>query len=158
MKISSDSLFSQVLCLAVLLFGTLLTFVNYFRASKIADVALSLEAPSLETAANNSYETVRAITEIHTRPFNFDYEDVVEEEAIPQAPEIFLRAVIVSGRANRALIDLGKTKGLIIKKGDDIPGGLGQVVRIDPTGITVRANGYEYIYELSKIELIKSMR
>ena len=77
----------------------------------------------------------------------------------PTAPEgIFVKAIMSSGKSAKAVVDAGDLKGLVVRRGDKLPGELGQVVRIKSNGITVRANKRDFDYNVSKIELIKGMR
>ncbi len=77
----------------------------------------------------------------------------------PIAPEgIFVKAIMSSGKSAKAVVDAGDLKGLVVSRGDKLPGELGRVVRIRSNGITVRANKRDFDYNVSKIELIKGMR
>ena len=79
-----------------------------------------------------------------------------EEVAAPAG--IFVKAIMTSGKTSKAVVDAGDVKGLVVRRGDKLPGELGQVVRIKSNGITVRANKHDFDYEVAKIELIKGMR
>lgn len=57
----------------------------------------------------------------------------------PAAPEILVRAVMLTDKSARAIIDTAAEKNKIIKRGENIDG-LGRVTRIRRNGITVRIN------------------
>ena len=86
------------------------------------------------------------------------------QEATQQAQEvtaptgILVKAIMTSGKSNFAVVDAADVKGLVVRRGDKLPGELGRVVRIKSNGITVRANKHDFDYEVAKIELIKGMR
>ena len=83
-------------------------------------------------------------------------QDVTEEPTAPTG--IFVKAIMSSGKSAKAVVDAGDLKGLVVRRGDKLPGELGRVVRIKSNGITVRANKRDFDYDVPKIELIKGMR
>lgn len=51
---------------------------------------------------------------------------------------VSVRAVMVSDKTKIAVIDAGGKKGVIVRPGQELPGGFGHVVRIKSNGLTVR--------------------
>ncbi len=45
---------------------------------------------------------------------------------------------MLSDKSKIAIVDTGGKKGVIIRVGSELPGGVGRVVRIKPNGLTVR--------------------
>lgn len=52
--------------------------------------------------------------------------------------EVFVRAVMLSDKDKIAVVDTGGKRGVIIRPGQELPGGAGRVVRIKSNGLTVR--------------------
>ena len=52
--------------------------------------------------------------------------------------EVFVRAVMLSDKDKIAVVDAGGKRGVIIRPGQELPGGAGRVVRIKSNGLTVR--------------------
>lgn len=52
--------------------------------------------------------------------------------------EVAVRAVMVSDKDKIAVVDAGGKRGVIIRPGQELPGGAGRVVRIKSNGLTVR--------------------
>lgn len=52
--------------------------------------------------------------------------------------EVFVRAVMLSDKNKIAVVDAGGKKGIIVRPGQELPGGVGRVVRIKTNGLTVR--------------------
>ena len=118
----------------------------------------------------------QAITAAHTKPFNTEgynemgLEDLGEDkiqlsennlmtasgEIKPaeeeQKPEIFVRAIMTSGKKRTAVIDTGEEKGVLIRRGSLLPNDLGRVTKIRANGINARINGREVTYDLAEIE------
>ena len=118
----------------------------------------------------------RLIASAHTNPFNTEgYNDMgledlgesrinstgnnfmtASEDVQPadefQPPQILVRAVIMSGKKQAAVIDMEEEKGILIRRGDMLPYDLGRITKIRADGITARIDGHEVKYELSEIE------
>ena len=76
-----------------------------------------------------------------------DFVDSVNATASNPAPEqnqkeevheVFVRAVMLSDKDKIAVVDAGGKRGVIIRPGQELPGGAGRVVRIKSNGLTVR--------------------
>ena len=52
--------------------------------------------------------------------------------------EVAVRAVMLSDKNKIAVVDAGGKKGVIVRPGSELPGGIGRVVRIKSNGLTVR--------------------
>ncbi|MBQ7196567.1 MAG: hypothetical protein IJS40_04070 [Synergistaceae bacterium] len=112
------------------------------------------------------------INAAHTRPFNIDgynemgLEDLGEavkpedqlpdgataENAEEKEPEIFVRAVMTSGKTHAAILDFGEEKGYLARRGNELPNALGRVIKITPKSITVRRDRKTYTYEVARLE------
>lgn len=83
-----------------------------------------------------------------TGPTGDNFVDSVNATASNPAPahdkqkeevhEVFVRAVMLSEKDKLAVVDAGGKKGVIIRPGQELPGGAGRVVRIKSNGLTVR--------------------
>ena len=73
------------------------------------------------------------------------------EEVAPQAPAIIVKAVMLSGKNARAVIDTPTEKNKIIKRGEKLEG-LGRVVRIKRRSITLRDGRQEFVYEIPELK------
>ena len=82
-----------------------------------------------------------------TGPTGDDFVDSVNATASNPAPaqnqkeevhEVFVRAVMLSDKDKIAVVDAGGKRGVIIRPGQELPGGAGRVVRIKSNGLTVR--------------------
>jgi hypothetical protein len=60
------------------------------------------------------------------------------QEQPQEVYEVFVRAVMLSDKTKIAVIDAGGKKGVIVRLGQELPGGFGRVVRIKSNGLTVR--------------------
>ena len=112
------------------------------------------------------------INAAHTKPFNIDgynemgLEDLGEaekpedklpdgtlaENAEEKEPEIFVRAVMTSGKTRAAILDFGEERGYLAKRGKELPNALGRVIKITPKSITVRRDRKLYTYEVARLE------
>ena len=60
------------------------------------------------------------------------------EQKQEEVHEVFVRAVMLSDKDKIAVVDAGGKRGVIIRPGQELPGGAGRVVRIKSNGLTVR--------------------
>ena len=120
-------------------------------------------AKTVGTMRKGGEAIANAISEMNTSPFNIEeyneygLEDLsgVSEfapEAVPEheehRQEVYIKALMISGRTRYAIIDYANARGAVIRQGQELPGGGGRVVRITSEGITVRENGKEYTYSV----------
>ena len=61
-----------------------------------------------------------------------------QEQQKQQEVQVSVKAVMLSDKSKIAIVDAGGKKGVIIRVGSEIPGGVGRVVRIKSNGLTVR--------------------
>ena len=110
-----------------------------------------------------------AIAARHSKPFNIDgYNEMglenlgeggeilsqgdstiqIPGETSPGEPEILVKAVMLSQKTARAIIDTATEKNKIIKRGENIEG-FGRVTRIRSKGITVRINRQDVDFNIA---------
>lgn len=104
-----------------------------------------------------------SINEMNSRPFNLDgVEDLnnlvdfvpdlqpAQQAQQEERRDLLVRAVMVSGRTKFAVIDYAGDKGKVVRQGQKLPDGGGNIVRITPEGITVRTESkQEFTYTLN---------
>ena len=125
---------------------------------KIADVAATVNA-----MRNGGLAIAESLNGMNRRLFNLDgfdtsgmenlsgtrdsFVDTVNATHSNPAPtqeqpqevhEVAVRAVMLSDKDKIAVVDAGGKKGIIVRPGQELPGGAGRVVRIKLTGLTVR--------------------
>ena len=67
-------------------------------------------------------------------------------------PEIFVRAVMMTGDTRAAVLDLAEEKGWMVRRGTELPNGFGRVTNITTNKVVIRRNRKNYEYRLEKIE------
>ena len=128
---------------------------------KIAEVAAAVN-----TMRNGGLAIAESMNGMNRRLFNIDgfndfgmedisgtgtgtgdsFVDAVNATASNPAPtqqeqqevQLSVKAVMLSDKSKIAIVDTGGKKGVIIRVGSELPGGVGRVVRIKPNGLTVR--------------------
>ena len=128
---------------------------------KIAEVAAAVN-----TMRNGGLAIAESMNGMNRRLFNIDgfndfgmedisgtgtgtgdsFVDAVNATASNPAPtqqeqqevQLSVKAVMLSDKSKIAIVDTGGKKGVIIRFGSELPGGVGRVVRIKPNGLTVR--------------------
>lgn len=128
---------------------------------KIAEVAAAVN-----TMRNGGLAIAESMNGMNRRLFNIDgfndfgmedisgtgtgtgdsFVDAVNATASNPAPtqqeqqevQLSVKAVMLSDKSKIAIVDTGGKKGVIIRVGSELPGGVGRVVRIKSNGLTVR--------------------
>lgn len=75
----------------------------------------------------------------------------IQDGTIPQeaqAPEITVKAVMMSGGSALAVIDTPADKGIIVRNGSYLPDRSARVTRINSSGISIRFNGRNIDYSV----------
>lgn len=134
-------------------------------------------AHAVQEMKQGSEAIAATIAAKHTKPFNIDgynemgLEDLGEgKDAFPNgdsdtikisgevlpgeynsaAPEILVKAVMLSEKSSRAIIDTATEKNRIVKRGENIDG-LGRVTRIRSKGITVRIDKKNIDFDIAAL-------
>ncbi len=94
----------------------------------------------IREAGNNLANEIYAMNQ---KLFN-DYEYITPENISVTPPEIRIRAIMLAGKYQRAMIDTENTKGLIVKPGEKVSGG--RILRIRSDGIILKINNVEIFY------------
>ena len=94
----------------------------------------------IREAGNNLANEIYAMNQ---KLFN-DYEYIIPENISVNPPEIRVRAIMLAGKNQRAMIDTENIKGLIVKPGEKISGG--RILRIRSDGIILKINNVEVFY------------
>ncbi len=75
-----------------------------------------------------------------------------EITAQPQPGSVIVRMIMLADDGEKlAVIDVGGLKGLVVRRGDMLPGGAVRIAAIKNNGITVIFNKQEFNYEVSEI-------
>lgn len=122
--------------------------------------AIGLEALDSENGRDITRLGAIAAMAGNTASLDVDLQEVQQEpqEEVIAPTGILVKAIMTKGKNSTAVVDAGNVKGLVVRRGDDLPNELGKVVRVKSNGITIRTNEHDFDYEVSKIELIKGMR
>lgn len=108
-----------------------------------------------------------SMTAMNRRLFNTDIENIngtdnmtLAENGnlnLPEAPviqeitppEIEVKAVMLTGRNRLAVINTPNNTGLIVKRGNKLPGGLGRITAINRDSVTLSYEKRNFVYSLS---------
>ena len=139
---------------------------NDAALQRIADLAQTVDA-----MRNVGSSLAGAMDRLHHMPFNLDPEsnplDVVGDSVpgavnVPSAPEtprqipVKVKMIMTADNGDRiAVVDAGGVKSLVLRRGDEIPGG-GFVRSIRPDGITVIIDKQEVKYDVPEIPMYNS--
>ena len=152
------------------LFQTPVASRNDAAIQRVVDLARTID--TMRSAGSSIAATISGI---HNMPFNTDPEtiidpfdtapipaDVPQVQEAPSVAPMTVRMIMTADDGQRiAVVDAGGKKAVVLRRGDEIPGGGGFVRAIRPDGITVIVNKQEVKYEVPEIPIfteIKSTR
>lgn len=133
-------------------------------------------AQTVDTMRSAGRSIAATISGIHNMPFNLDpVENMLDPfsatdtgagtapsapvQETPRAVPMTVRMIMTADDGQRiAVVDAGGKKAVVLKRGDEVPGGGGFVRAIRPNGITVIVNKQEVKYEVPKIPIFTEIK
>lgn len=149
---------------------------NYLNAQKLSDLNSSISAGTIPArASSNNTDNINQISELsktvmttrsaggefaeaitgakknlfRPEPVTLVQNEIPEAENLPQvviAPQVAIKAIMLSDRKRIAVIHAGNKRGLIVGQGDELPEGLGRITKISSDGIVISSNGHTFNY------------
>ena len=144
---------------------------NEAALQRVVDLAQTLD--TMRSAGSSIAATLNGI---HSMPFNLD--PVMPETmpaSVPETDNVYIppaqvpeanhavpmtvRMIMTDENGRRiAVVDAGGKRAVVLKRGDEVPGGGGFVRSIRPDGITVIVDKKEVKYEVPKIPIFTEIK
>ena len=175
----NESKIVRIICFAVLFLGMIWAGFHYFRATVLANTEQPLDPdmfqdvamPGNDAALKRIVDLARTVDSmrsagttiaqtlegIHNLPFNVNPEGGELAGTVNQTQQnapspLSVRMIMTADDGQKiAVVDGGGKKAVVLRRGDEIPGGGGFVSSIRPDGITVIINKQEVKYDVPEI-------